>query len=54
VHRRWKARKSGGPEQQAYYRVSPRNRAIVAGVYLALIALLVLGMNATHLPRTLI
>jgi Zn-dependent protease len=54
VHRRWKARKSGGLQQQAYYRVSPRNRALVAVVYLALIALLVLGMNATHLPRTLV
>ena len=53
VHHRWKARKSGGAEKQAYYRVSPRNRALVAGVYLALIALLVIGMSATQLPRTL-
>jgi Zn-dependent protease len=54
VHRRWKARKASGSEQQTYYRVSPRNRALVAAVYLALIALLVIGMNATHLPRTLV
>jgi Zn-dependent protease len=51
--RRWKQRRAGGAEQEAYYRVSPRNRALVAITYLALIALLVIGMNATHLPRTL-
>ncbi len=52
--RRWKQRRAGGAEQEAYYRVSPRNRALVAFVYLALIALLVIGMHATHLPRTLV
>ena len=51
--RRWKQRRAGGAAQEAYYRVSPRNRALVAVTYLALIALLVIGMNATHLPRTL-
>jgi len=29
------------------------HRALVAGVYLGLIALLVLGMDATHVARTL-
>jgi Zn-dependent protease len=52
--RRWKQRRAGGAAQEAYYRVSPRNRALVAITYLALIALLVIGMNATHLPRTLV
>jgi Zn-dependent protease len=52
--RRWKQRRAGGAAQEAYYRVSPRNRALVAVTYLALIALLVVGMNATHLPRTLV
>ena len=52
--RRWKQRRAGGAAQEAYYRVSPRNRALVAVTYLALIALLVIGMNATHLPRTLV
>jgi Zn-dependent protease len=52
--RRWKQRRAGGAEQEAYYRVSPRNRALVAFVYLALIALLVIGMDATHLARTLV
>jgi Zn-dependent protease len=50
--RRWKLRRAGGAAQQAYYRVSPRNRALVALTYLTLIALLVFGMDATHLQRT--
>jgi Zn-dependent protease len=47
--RRWKDRKS--PEAQEYHRVAPHHRAIVAAVYLGLIALLVLGMTETHLVR---
>jgi Zn-dependent protease len=50
--RRWKQRRAGGDEQQAYYRVSARNRLLVAAVYVALIALLVVGMDATHVART--
>jgi Zn-dependent protease len=53
THRRWKLRRAGGVQQEAYYRVTPRDRALVAAVYLGLIALLVVGMDATHLPRTL-
>jgi Zn-dependent protease len=52
TYKRWKLRKAGGPEQQAYYRVRPRDRALIAAVYLGLIALLVVGMDATHLART--
>jgi Zn-dependent protease len=52
--RRWKQRRLGGAQQEAYYKVSPRNRALVAAVYLGLIALLVVGMDATHLQRTII
>jgi len=33
--------------------VRPAHRAIVAAVYLGLIALLVVGMDATHVARTL-
>lgn len=51
--RRWKQRRAGGAQQEAYYRVSPRNRALVAITYLTLIALLAVGMDATHLARTL-
>jgi Zn-dependent protease len=46
--RRWEARRKGTIEQAAYYRVSPRNRLLVGGVYLGLIVLLVLGMHETH------
>ncbi|MDQ6835993.1 MAG: site-2 protease family protein [Actinomycetota bacterium] len=53
TYRRWQQRRTGSPEQRAYYRVRPRDRFLVAAVYLSLIALLVVGMNATHLPRTL-
>jgi Zn-dependent protease len=53
TYKRWQARRSGDPEQQAYYRVRPLDRALVAGVYLSLIALLVVGMHATLLTRTL-
>jgi Zn-dependent protease len=52
TYKRWKLRKSGGAEQQAYYRVKPRDRALIAAVYLGLIVLLVVGMDATHLART--
>jgi Zn-dependent protease len=51
--RRWRALKSGDATVRAYYRVRPLHRAVVAGVYLGLIALLVLGMDATHVARTL-
>ena len=47
--RRWKARGSRTLEQAAYYRVSPRNRALVGAVYIGLIILLVLGMQQSHL-----
>jgi Zn-dependent protease len=51
--RRWQQRRQGGEEQQAYYRVKPAHRVIVAVVYLSLIALLVVGMQATHLQRSI-
>jgi Zn-dependent protease len=53
THKRWKLRRRGGAQQEAYYRVRPLDRALVAAVYLGLIALLVVGVDATHLPRTL-
>jgi Zn-dependent protease len=51
--KRWKLRKAGGAQQEAYYKVKPFDRALVALVYLSLIALLVAGMNATNLPRSI-
>jgi Zn-dependent protease len=53
TYRRWQQRRTGGLQQQAYYRVAPRDRLLVGIVYLGLVALLVIGMNVTHLPRTL-
>jgi Zn-dependent protease len=52
TYKRWKLRKAGGREQAEYYRVKPLDRALVAAVYLSLIALLVVGMHATALTRT--
>jgi hypothetical protein len=51
--RRWRSLRSGDPGVRAYYRVRPLHRALVAAVYLGLIALLVVGMDATHVARTL-
>jgi Zn-dependent protease len=51
--RRLRARHSGDEAEAAYYRVSARGRALVAFTYFALVVLLVLGMHATHLHRTL-
>ena len=53
TYKRWQLRRSGSPEQLAYYRVRPRDRILIATVYLALVAALVIGMDATHLTRTL-
>jgi Zn-dependent protease len=53
TYRRWKLRRTGSSDQQAYYRVRPVDRALVAGVYLGLVALLVVGMHATLLTRTI-
>jgi Zn-dependent protease len=47
--RRWKERNT--PEAREYYRVSPRDRLLVALVYLGLVALLTLGMAETHIER---
>jgi Zn-dependent protease len=52
TYKRWKLRRSGDLRQRDYYCVRPLDRAFVAVVYLALIAALVVGMSATHLPRT--
>ncbi len=46
--RRWKQRRTRSLEQAAYYRVSPRNRLLVAAVYVGLVVLLVIGMDAAH------
>jgi len=49
TYRRWKLRGSRSLEQAAYYRVAPRHRLMVAAVYIGLVVLLVIGMDAAHL-----
>ena len=49
--RRWKARKT--PEAREYARVSARTRWAVGLTYLALVVVLGVGMELTHLERTL-
>ena len=51
--RRSKLRRDGGDAQAAYYRVPPRSRLAVAAVYVGLIVILALGMDATYLERDL-
>ena len=51
TYRRWKQR--GSPESQRYYQVKPATRLAVAVVYVGLAAALGVGMNLTHLERTL-
>jgi Zn-dependent protease len=53
TYKRWQLRRAGGAEQQAYYRVRPLDRVLVAAVYLSLVALLVVGMHATFVARTI-
>jgi Zn-dependent protease len=53
TYRRWEHRRKGGAETEAFYRVPPRDRLVVGAVYLGLVAVLVIGMHAAHLPRTL-
>jgi Zn-dependent protease len=49
LYRRWEQRKARSPAQLAYYSVSPRNRLLVGAVYVGLIVLLALGMDASHI-----
>ena len=48
--RRWRARKT--PASEAYHRVTGRQRAAVAAVYVGLIIALAIGMDVTHIART--
>jgi Zn-dependent protease len=50
--RRWRSRKSGEEGNASYYRVRPIHRLAVGAVYVGLIALLVVGMDLTHVART--
>jgi Zn-dependent protease len=53
TYKRWKARRSGDPEVLAFYKVKPAHRVAIAAVYLALIAVCVVGMELTHIERSI-
>ncbi len=50
--RRWKTRKQGLEGNQAYYRVKPAHRLLVAVVYVGLIAACAIGMDLTFVDRS--
>ena len=50
---RWKQYRSGDPESRRYFTVRPAVRWAVAGTYLALVAVCVLGMDVTFIERRL-
>jgi Zn-dependent protease len=52
LYRRWKLRKTRSPQQEAYYRVAPRHRLMVAAVYIGLAVGLVVGMAETYIRLT--
>jgi Zn-dependent protease len=53
TYRRWKHRNDGEEGNADYYRVAPRHRFAVAAVYIGLIVVLALGMDATFVERSL-
>jgi Zn-dependent protease len=50
--RRWKTRKQGSEGNEAYYRVAPAHRLLVAVVYVGLIAVCAIGMDMTFVDRS--
>jgi Zn-dependent protease len=53
TYQRWKSRKAGEEGNTDYYRVKPAHRLVVGAVYVGLIVALAVGMDLTHLERTL-
>jgi Zn-dependent protease len=51
TYRRWKTRKSGEEGNADYYKVKPKHRVMVFAVYMALVVLLVVGMDLTFVER---
>src|SRR5215211_4754652 len=50
--RRWRTRKQGLEGNEAYYRVRPAHRLLVAMVYVGLIAVCAVGMDLTFVDRS--
>ncbi|MEJ7797857.1 MAG: site-2 protease family protein [Solirubrobacteraceae bacterium] len=53
TYKRWKARKSGDEAVLAFYRVKPAHRWAIAAVYVALIVVCAVGMQLTHIERSI-
>jgi Zn-dependent protease len=53
TYRRWKERKAGGEEIMAFYRVKPAHRWAIAAVYIGLIVVCAVGMELTHIERSI-
>ena len=53
TYKRWKQRRSGDPEVLAFYKVKPAHRWAIAAVYLTLIVVCAVGMELTHVERSI-
>ncbi|MGD0196731.1 MAG: site-2 protease family protein [Solirubrobacteraceae bacterium] len=53
LYRRWQQRRNPSLAQLAYYKVAPRNRMLVAAVYIGLIVALAVGMQLTYVHRAI-
>jgi len=53
TYRRWKQRKSGDPEVERFYRVKTSHRWMIAGVYVLLIVVCAVGMELSHVERSI-
>jgi hypothetical protein len=53
TYRRWKQRKAGGEEVAAYYRVKPAHRLAVLAVYIGLIVVCGIGMELSHIEKSI-
>jgi hypothetical protein len=53
TYKRYKQRKSGDPEVLAFYKVKRSHRFVIAAVYLGLIVVCAVGMELTHIERSI-
>ena len=53
TYKRWKALRSGDPDVVAFYKVKPAARWAIAAVYLGLIVVCAVGMELTHVERSI-
>jgi Zn-dependent protease len=53
TYKRWQQRRSGDEKVLAYYRVKRAHRIAIAAVYLGLIVVCAVGMDLTHIQRSI-